>query len=77
MTPFGRNFYPDPSGKGCYGSYESFGVGRAYGLGPEFKGRQVAFQSYVVQPDFLRVMGIPLPTDAISWRATSTRNSER
>lgn len=28
--------------------------------GREFKGRQVAFQSYVVQPDFLRVMGIPI-----------------
>lgn len=34
-------------------------VGRM-GLGREFKGRQVAFQSYVVQPDFLRVMGIPI-----------------
>lgn len=30
------------------------------GWGREFKGRQVAFQSYVVQPDFLRVMGIPI-----------------
>lgn len=28
--------------------------------GREFKGRQVAFQSYIVQPDFLRVMGIPI-----------------
>nr|WP_278722852.1 ABC transporter permease [Alistipes onderdonkii] len=28
--------------------------------GREFKGRQVAFQSYVVQPNFLRVMGIPI-----------------
>ena len=34
-------------------------VGRR-GWGREFKGRQVAFQSYVVQPDFLRVMGIPI-----------------
>lgn len=34
-------------------------VGRM-GRGREFKGRQVAFQSYVVQPDFLRVMGIPI-----------------
>ncbi len=34
-------------------------VGRM-GWGREFKGRQVAFQSYVVQPDFLRVMGIPI-----------------
>lgn len=34
-------------------------VGRI-GWGREFKGRQVAFQSYVVQPDFLRVMGIPI-----------------
>ena len=34
-------------------------VGRL-GWGREFKGRQVAFQSYVVQPDFLRVMGIPI-----------------
>lgn len=34
-------------------------VGRM-GCGREFKGRQVAFQSYVVQPDFLRVMGIPI-----------------
>ena len=34
-------------------------VGRM-GWGQEFKGRQVAFQSYVVQPDFLRVMGIPI-----------------
>lgn len=34
-------------------------VGRM-GWGREFKGRQVTFQSYVVQPDFLRVMGIPI-----------------
>lgn len=34
-------------------------VGRM-GWGREFKGRQVASQSYVVQPDFLRVMGIPI-----------------
>lgn len=34
-------------------------VGRM-GWGREFNGRQVAFQSYVVQPDFLRVMGIPI-----------------
>lgn len=34
-------------------------VGRM-GWGREFKGRQVAFQGYVVQPDFLRVMGIPI-----------------
>lgn len=34
-------------------------VGRM-GWGREFKGRQVVFQSYVVQPDFLRVMGIPI-----------------
>ena len=34
-------------------------VGRM-GWGREFKGRQVAFQSYVVQPDFLRVMGTPI-----------------
>ena len=34
-------------------------VGRM-GWGREFKGRQVAFQSYVVQPDFLSVMGIPI-----------------
>ena len=34
-------------------------VGRM-GWGRECKGRQVAFQSYVVQPDFLRVMGIPI-----------------
>ena len=34
-------------------------VGRM-GWGREFKRRQVAFQSYVVQPDFLRVMGIPI-----------------
>lgn len=34
-------------------------VGRM-GWGREFKGRQVAFQNYVVQPDFLRVMGIPI-----------------
>ena len=34
-------------------------VGRM-GWGREFKGRQVAFQSYVVQPDFLCVMGIPI-----------------
>ena len=34
-------------------------VGRM-GWGREFKGRQVAFQSYIVQPDFLRVMGIPI-----------------
>ena len=34
-------------------------VGRM-GWGREFKGRQVAFQCYVVQPDFLRVMGIPI-----------------
>lgn len=34
-------------------------VGRM-GWGREFKGRQVAFQSYAVQPDFLRVMGIPI-----------------
>ena len=34
-------------------------VGRM-GWGREFKGRQVACQSYVVQPDFLRVMGIPI-----------------
>ena len=34
-------------------------VGRM-GWGREFKGRQVAFQSFVVQPDFLRVMGIPI-----------------
>ena len=34
-------------------------VGRM-GWGREFKGRQIAFQSYVVQPDFLRVMGIPI-----------------
>lgn len=34
-------------------------VGRM-GWDREFKGRQVAFQSYVVQPDFLRVMGIPI-----------------
>ena len=34
-------------------------VGRM-GWGREFKGRKVAFQSYVVQPDFLRVMGIPI-----------------
>ena len=34
-------------------------VGRM-GWGREFKGRQVAFQSYVVQPDFLRVMGITI-----------------
>ena len=34
-------------------------VGRM-GWGREFKGRQVAFQSYVVQPDLLRVMGIPI-----------------
>ena len=46
-------------------------VGRM-GWGREFKGRQVAFQSYVVQPDFLRVMGIPI-TDG----RDSTRNSER
>ena len=34
-------------------------VGRM-GWGREFKGRQVAFQSYFVQPDFFRVMGIPI-----------------
>ena len=34
-------------------------VGRM-GWGREFKGRQVALQSYVVKPDFLRVMGIPI-----------------
>ena len=34
-------------------------VGRM-GWGPEFKGRHVAFQRYFVQPDFLRVMGIPI-----------------
>ena len=34
-------------------------VGRM-GWGREFKGRQVAVQRYVVQPDFLRVMGIPI-----------------
>ncbi len=34
-------------------------VGRM-GWGREFKGRQVAFRDYVVQPDFLRVMGIPI-----------------
>ena len=34
-------------------------VGRM-GWGREFKGRQVAFQSYGVQPGFLRVMGIPI-----------------
>ena len=34
-------------------------VGRM-GWGREFKGRQVAFQSYVVQPDFLCVMAIPI-----------------
>ena len=34
-------------------------VGRM-GWGRALKGRQVAFQSYVVQPDFLRVMGIPI-----------------
>lgn len=34
-------------------------VGRM-GWGREFKGRQIAFQSYVVQPNFLRVMGIPI-----------------
>lgn len=34
-------------------------VGRM-GWGREFKGRQVAFQSYVVQPNFLQVMGIPI-----------------
>lgn len=30
------------------------------GWGRDFKGERVAFQSYVVQPDFLRVMGIPV-----------------
>ena len=34
-------------------------VGRM-GWGRELKGRRVAYQSYVVQPDFLRVMGIPI-----------------
>ena len=34
-------------------------VGRM-GWGREFKGRQVALQSYVVKTDFLRVMGIPI-----------------
>lgn len=34
-------------------------VGRM-GWGREFKGRQIAFQSYIVQPNFLRVMGIPI-----------------
>lgn len=50
----------DPQVKDVTGSTSRLvSVGRM-GWGREFKGRQVAFQSYVVQPDFLRVMGIPI-----------------
>ena len=50
----------DPQVKDVTGaSSRLVSVGRM-GWGREFKGRQVAFQSYVVQPDFLRVMGIPI-----------------
>ena len=50
----------DPQVKDVTGATSRMGsVGRR-GWGQEFKGRQVAFQSYVVQPDFLRVMGIPI-----------------
>ena len=50
----------DPQGKDVTGATSRLvSVGRM-GWGREFKGRQVAFQSYVVQPDFLRVMGIPI-----------------
>ena len=50
----------DPQGKEVTGATSRLvSVGRM-GWGREFKGRQVAFQSYVVQPDFLRVMGIPI-----------------
>ena len=50
----------DPQVKGVTGATSRLvSVGRM-GWGREFKGRQVAFQSYVVQPDFLRVMGIPI-----------------
>ena len=50
----------DPQVKNVTGATSRLvSVGRM-GWGREFKGRQVAFQSYVVQPDFLRVMGIPI-----------------
>lgn len=50
----------DPQVKDVTGAMSRLvSVGRM-GWGREFKGRQVAFQSYVVQPDFLRVMGIPI-----------------
>lgn len=55
-------------------------VGRM-GWGREFKGRQIAFQSYVVQPNFLRVMGIPitdgrdfLESDAVKERGAMIFN---
>lgn len=55
-----QKFLSDPQVKDVTGATSRLvSVGRM-GWGREFKGRQVAFQSYVVQPDFLRVMGIPI-----------------
>lgn len=50
----------DPQVKDVTGATSRLGSVGRMGWGREFKGRQVAFQSYVVQPDFLRVMGIPI-----------------
>ena len=50
----------DPQVKDVTGATSRWvAVGRM-GCGRELKGRQGAFQSYGVQPDFLRVMGIPI-----------------
>ena len=50
----------DPQVKDVTGATSRLVAGGRMGWGREVKGRQVAFQSYVVQPDFLRVMGIPI-----------------
>lgn len=50
----------DPQVKDVTGATSRLVSVGCMGWGREFKGRQVAFQSYVVQPDFLRVMGIPI-----------------
>lgn len=50
----------DPQVKDVTGATSRLVLVGRMGWGREFKGRQVAFQSYVVQPDFLRVMGIPI-----------------
>lgn len=50
----------DPQVKDVTGATSRLVSVGSMGWGREFKGRQVAFQSYVVQPDFLRVMGIPI-----------------